>query len=332
MLPDGKITVRLQGSNSSNFSFNTTTTHNNIQWHHVALTFDGFRSDINLYIDGRLDTQKRLSTSNLWIYGLSNNTTIRLILGSDEAGVFGGQTDRQFRGSLAEVRVWTLVRSAGQISNMYGRTLVGNETGLVMYNRLDQGIANGSNSGITTVVNNMITGGSVGELGGRFALSDSVSNWTSGPPLFNPLRVVNASNDSEITFGVIVSPETSTSVKLSLQLTGRDVPLTSIKLVVLGNQNGRESAASATQPLIGHVKLYREPNFRGESLNLLPGQYQDNWLADMRFNDLIQSIRVPSGLAVTVYEHNFWGESARYTSDVASGLLWSISSVEVVRV
>ncbi len=75
-----------------------------------------------------------------------------LILGAIPSGVY-------FNGDLDEVRIWNVARSAAQISGNFKSTLVGNETGLVAYYRLDEGsgtnlvdaIGNGYNG---TLVNN----------------------------------------------------------------------------------------------------------------------------------------------------------------------------------
>jgi hypothetical protein len=87
-----------------------------------------------------------------------------LILGAIPSGVF-------FKGSLDEVRVWNVARSAAQISQNFKSTLIGNETNLVAYYRLDEGtgtsvvdaIGTGNNG---TLINNptwTISGARVGQ-------------------------------------------------------------------------------------------------------------------------------------------------------------------------
>jgi hypothetical protein len=118
-----------------------------------------------------------------------------------------------------------------------------------MYNRLDQGIANVNNVGINTVVNNMTTGGNTGTLV-NFSLTGSTSNWTSEPLKIHDLQIRNASDNSVIKYGIeSIIALSLTSVSVSLKLTGRTNPLTSIVVVSLGNANGRESPASAPQTL-----------------------------------------------------------------------------------
>jgi hypothetical protein len=247
MTSTGHITAWFQ-TNSIGNTFNVTGygTYNDMQWHHVAVTYEQstyymLNGGIKLYIDGNLNIHR--NDLNDRFYPLLSNNTTRLILGNDDAGLFGGQNDRQFRGSLAEVRVWNVVRTENEISNNYSRGLIGNESGLVMYNRLDQGIANGNNVGITTLVNNMISSGSTGTLQ-NFDLTGTVSNWVSGPSKIHDLQMRNATDNSVITNNVTIIGISSTSVSVSLSAN----PI-SVVAVSLGNVNGRESVASAPQAL-----------------------------------------------------------------------------------
>jgi hypothetical protein len=246
MTSTGHITAWFQ-TNSIGNAFNVTGygTYNDMQWHHVAVTYEQstyymLNGGIKLYIDGNLNIHR--NDLNDRFYPLLFNNTTRLILGNDDAGLFGGQNDRQFRGSLAEVRVWNVVRAENEISNNYSRGLIGNESGLVMYNRLDQGIANGNNVGITTLVNNMISSGSTGTLQ-NFDLTGTASNWVSGPSKIHDLQMRNATDNSVIT-NVTIIGISSTSVSVSLSAN----PI-SVVAVSLGNVNGRESVASAPQAL-----------------------------------------------------------------------------------
>jgi hypothetical protein len=82
------------------------------------------------------------------------------------------------------------------------------------------------------------------------------------------------------------------------------------------------------------VTLYNEANY-GSYPNFAPlvldqGDYDDNYFASKMFNDSIRSMKIPAGYTVTVYEHNFSGESATYNSNQAS-VLPSISSVKIMR-
>ncbi|SLM27868.1 exported hypothetical protein [Desulfamplus magnetovallimortis] len=88
-------------------------------WHHVAATYDGISS--KLFLDGVLVSEKAASGG-----GLSTNDN-PLIIGSVRTN--GYYVD----GSVDEVRIWNVAKTADEIGqNMY-RELEGNEAGLVAY-------------------------------------------------------------------------------------------------------------------------------------------------------------------------------------------------------
>jgi hypothetical protein len=81
-------------------------------------------------------------------------------------------------------------------------------------------------------------------------------------------------------------------------------------------------------PPATEVTIYNAANFEGDFIILPPGDYGDNFLASNGFNDNINSIRVPSGVQATVYDNQFSGTQATYTSDAAI-VMNSISSIRV---
>ncbi|MCA9699016.1 MAG: hypothetical protein KC431_15935, partial [Myxococcales bacterium] len=88
------------------------------RWHHVAASFDG--SLFRIYVDGALvHTQPT--------YAPPAPTPVRWI----------GRVDNMFVGSIADVRLWNVVRSDAQIQANMNRRLWGNEPGLVGYWPLD---------------------------------------------------------------------------------------------------------------------------------------------------------------------------------------------------
>lgn len=56
-----------------------------------------------------------------------------------------------YSGYLDEVRIWNVALNAQDILNFYNCELSGTEPGLVAYYNFNQGVANGSNSSITTL-------------------------------------------------------------------------------------------------------------------------------------------------------------------------------------
>ena len=146
MKSNGRISFWIVNQNRTFYEFVTTQTYNDATWHHVAVTFNSANGDTRIYIDGSLTTVGTAAS----LVPLRYNSTITLIVGSDRAGVFHNQSDRQFRGSLSDIRMWNVVRTATEISTNYRQRLSGNETGLMGYWKMNQGY--GSGWGTLTVV------------------------------------------------------------------------------------------------------------------------------------------------------------------------------------
>jgi len=156
MLSTGEVGFGLTNNSNTGFYHNTTAAYKDALWHHVAVTYNSATGTKIMYIDGvavKTDTNASFGL-------LSNNSTVKLVIGSDGGGVDFGYTDRQFRGQISDVRIWNVVRSASEIAANYGRRLVGNETGLVGYWKLNQGIGTGwaSYSSATDSTSNRVHG------------------------------------------------------------------------------------------------------------------------------------------------------------------------------
>ena len=150
MTPTGTLTTWLTNASGSFGSTTSSSTYKDAQWHHVAVTYNSSSGVVSMYIDGTLNNSSTIDSFGL----LSNNTTTRLIFGSDDAGTSPStQTDRQFRGYLSDVRIWNVVRSASEISVNYRQRLIGTETGLVGYWELNQGYSTGWGSYSTALDN-----------------------------------------------------------------------------------------------------------------------------------------------------------------------------------
>jgi hypothetical protein len=190
IVPTGEIGFGLTNAADTGSSHNTSATYKDTAWHHVACTYNSATGVKVIYIDGVLSRTDTVSGFGL----LSNNTTQKLIFGSDVYGVDSGGTDRQFRGSLADIRLWDVVRSAADISNNYQRRLVGNETGLLGYWELNQGY--GTGWGSYTIALDNTSNRSHGTLT-NFASPSS--NWTVSNLYFIPTvssLVLGANNGS----------------------------------------------------------------------------------------------------------------------------------------
>jgi hypothetical protein len=190
MKSNGQVSIWLVNDNMTFYEFVTTQTYNDTLWHHAATTFNSATGDVRIYIDGSLVTTGTTASSVILRY----NSTITLMFGNDRAGVFQNQNDRQFRGSLSDIRIWNVVRSAADISNNYRQRLVGNETGLLGYWELNHGYGTGWGSYTTALdyTNNRAHGTLT-----NFASPSS--NWTVSNLYFTPTvepLVLGANNGS----------------------------------------------------------------------------------------------------------------------------------------
>jgi gliding motility-associated-like protein len=105
------------------------------KWTHVALVKDG--TTMRIYANG-IQVNSAACSPTITV---PNNT------------YWFGKVDNQFNGSLDEVRFWSTARTQAQIAASMYTELVGNEAGLLANFDFNQGIANGNNTAITTVIN-----------------------------------------------------------------------------------------------------------------------------------------------------------------------------------
>jgi hypothetical protein len=134
-------------------------------WHHLAATYDG--ATMSVYIDGVL------AASQAQTGAISTNTNALAV------GVQPGYSE-YFAGSVDEVRVWNIARTQAQIqAGMNSELNPATQTGLVSYYRFDQGIAGGTNTGLTTVMD--LSGNNNGTLS-NFTLTGAGNNFVTGNP------------------------------------------------------------------------------------------------------------------------------------------------------
>ncbi|MGH1517898.1 LamG-like jellyroll fold domain-containing protein [Chryseobacterium sp. JK1] len=130
-------------------------------WHHVAVTYDAATATLKLYKDGTL-----VDSSND-IDPVEMGSMVRL-------GAFNS-ADNVFKGMMDEVRIWNRALSPGEITSTMNCELPGPVAGLIAYYKFNQGIANGNNASVTTLLDS--SGNNYhGALNG-FALNGNTSNW-----------------------------------------------------------------------------------------------------------------------------------------------------------
>ena len=161
------------GSGTNIIDVTSTVKVNDGNWHHVAFVRSG--TTIQFYIDGASAGSKTGS-------GITNiNNTDNLVIGG-----FGSacSTNQLFIGSLDELRIWNVARAQSDIQANMTTELVGNESGLISYYNFNQGSANGTNIGVTTL-NDKTANVNNGTLN-NFALTGTTSNWVSRYSAFIP--------------------------------------------------------------------------------------------------------------------------------------------------
>jgi hypothetical protein len=137
------------------------------QWHHVAVVYDPTATTkYKLYVDGTLDGQ--------------SNLTVNINTAGTTGMYIGVRTDlvNNFTGWIDEVRVWDVARTQTEISTNMSSEFCVIPTNLVSYFKFDQGVAEGTNAGLTTAID-VVNSGQNGTLNG-FSLSGTNSNWVTG--------------------------------------------------------------------------------------------------------------------------------------------------------
>jgi hypothetical protein len=138
LLSSGKFeyTANPSASGSSEQYFTTTNTAISTgTWHHVAITYDG--TTMRAFVNGvAAGTESHTGT----LY----NSSEPIEIGSRNNAHF-------FDGTIDEVRFWNRALSVTEINNGMNAQVPNNATGLVAYYKMNQGVAEGDNSSITTL-------------------------------------------------------------------------------------------------------------------------------------------------------------------------------------
>ncbi len=127
-------------------------------WQHIAFTHDGTNG--RFYKDGvQIGATKPMTLSAPW------------------GGFYMGYSNplSTIDGALDEVRIWNTTRTCEQINLNKDNELVGNEANLEAYYNFNQGVAAGTNAGVTTLTD-LTTNNYDGTLT-NFSLAGASSNW-----------------------------------------------------------------------------------------------------------------------------------------------------------
>lgn len=138
-------------------------------WYHLAATFNRITGELKLYVNGVLDAQ---------LTGITDLPATPSA-GSLKLGARGDDANARLTngGLMDEVRIWAIERTQAQIQAGMNNELNA-QPGLVAAYHLNQGLAGGTNTGLTTVTD--VSGNSNNGTLIDFALTGPTSNWVLG--------------------------------------------------------------------------------------------------------------------------------------------------------
>ncbi len=137
MVEDNKLTYRLRNNNESNddvTKYHSDVIINDDNWHHVAITHTS-GGDTRMYVDGALQTTEESRDQ-----GFFGNITVginHIALGRN-VDTSNPEGEWFFNGIIDEVRIWSVVKTAAQISEGSRTQLLGNEPNLLAYWNFDE--------------------------------------------------------------------------------------------------------------------------------------------------------------------------------------------------
>lgn len=180
-------------------------------WQHIAWVFDV--NTVKLYVNGTLKGSAAAS-------GIFQGTDVPFAIGKSLLGgfnfVYGGRVD--------EITAWNKALSQAEIQDMMDNELTGNEQGLQLYYKFNQGEPGGNNTSITHLISDIGGGVRDAELM-NFALTGETSNFNgtlnpgyqaiSFPQIPNHLTIdppfaieATATSGLEVFFEVLSGPAT----------------------------------------------------------------------------------------------------------------------------
>ncbi|OIQ27136.1 MAG: hypothetical protein BM564_13270 [Bacteroidetes bacterium MedPE-SWsnd-G2] len=136
-------------------------------WYHLAATFDG--TDMKIFVDGVEIVSQ--SVNGLFIGNSSSNLVI---------GNWANGTGRNINATIDEIRIWDIARTETELLNSSASSLELPQTGLRVYYKFNQGMANEDNAAENTLTDEL--GAVTGDLL-NFALSGTESNWVGDSAL-----------------------------------------------------------------------------------------------------------------------------------------------------
>ena len=144
------------------------------EWTHIAWSYNGADS-LKLYVNGDLVNSTNIHNGSLT---LRPNGLVQIVLGAGDNGSTG-----YFSGQIDEVRTWSEARSIEDLNTYLYRSVPTNAKNLIVYYKMNEGIAGGNNTGLVTIKD--AVKGREGTIY-NFQLQGDKSNWVlSTAPVLN---------------------------------------------------------------------------------------------------------------------------------------------------
>jgi hypothetical protein len=136
------------------------------KWHHIAVTIDDVSNTGKMYVDGVVSG----SNTNMTLTPSDLGSTLNNWIGRSQFNA-----DPYFKGTVDQVRIWSVARSKAEIIESMSMVTPAVTTGLIASYQFNHGITAGANAGVT----NLLASPSASFNGTltNFGLTGALSNW-----------------------------------------------------------------------------------------------------------------------------------------------------------
>jgi len=259
--PAGAMHSQFEGSNGYGMEFTVngnspTDVHTSLkpplgQWSHVAVVYSASAKTVTFYLNGALYTSASYTTA----------VPVAALSYSLGGWLNGATPDRFFNGKYDEVRVYAAALTQARVQADMFSTASALPASQAAYYNFDQGIAGGTNAGVTTL-NDQSGNSRTGTLT-NFALTGTASNWVRSFPTITGITPTSGQISSSVSVsgtnlldatgfkfnGTAVSPFTTPTNDFSATVTvpsGATTGPVSVSSATLTAYNGPTFTVAAT--------------------------------------------------------------------------------------